>query len=66
VVPLALRGLWGSFFSRREGPAMTYWSRIPRRIFSRINLVAGTPVPAHQVTLERLQELVLQLRGDAS
>jgi len=64
VVPLALRGLWGSFFSRREGPAMTYWSRIPRRIFSRINLVAGTPVPAHQVTLERLQELVSQLRGD--
>ncbi|HYA20701.1 MAG TPA: MFS transporter [Burkholderiales bacterium] len=66
VVPLALRGLWGSFFSRLGGPAMTYWSRIPRRIFSRISLVAGTPVPAQQVTPERLHELVLQLRGDAS
>ncbi|HUL41654.1 MAG TPA: MFS transporter [Burkholderiales bacterium] len=64
VVPLALRGLWGSFFSRQGGPAMTHWSRIARRIFSRISLVAGAPVPAHQVTPERLHDLVLQLRGE--
>jgi 1-acyl-sn-glycerol-3-phosphate acyltransferase len=64
VVPLALQGLWGSFFSRREGPAMTKGSRIVKRIFSRIGLVATAPVPAREVTPEGLQGIVLKLRGD--
>ena len=61
VVPLALRGLWGSFFSRsHEGRAMRRW----RGIFSRIALVAAPPVPADRVTLDGLQATVLALRGD--
>jgi len=64
VVPLALRGLWGSFFSRHEGPAMTKWSRIAKRIYSRISLVAAPPVAAREVTPELLHGIVLQLRGD--
>jgi len=61
VVPLALRGLWGSFFSRSHGgKAMRRW----RGVFSRIALVAASPVPAEQVTLEGLQATVLALRGD--
>jgi len=64
VVPLALRGLWGSFFSRHGGPAMTRWGRILRRIFSRISLVAAPPVPPHEMTPEGLHATVLQLRGD--
>ena len=61
VVPLALRGLWGSFFSRSHGgKAMRQW----RGVFSRIALVAAPPVPAEQVTLEGLQATVLALRGD--
>src|SRR4029453_15569658 len=61
VVPLALRGLWGSFFSRsREGKAMY---RL-RGVFSRIALVAAPPVPAERVTLDGLQATVLALRGD--
>jgi hypothetical protein len=65
VVPLALRGLWGSFFSRRGGAAMTQWGRIAKRIYSRIALVAAPPVPAKDVTPEALQAVVLGLRGDA-
>ena len=65
VVPLALRGLWGSFFSRQGAPAMTQWSRILKRIYSRIALVAAPPVPAQEVTPEGLQAIVLGLRGDA-
>ena len=42
VVPMALRGLWGSFFSRRYGPAMSKPSLL--RPFSRIALVADAPV----------------------
>jgi len=62
VVPMALRGLWGSFFSRKDGPAM----RHPlRRTWSRIELVCGTPVAPEAVTAAALQEMVLALRGDA-
>ena len=62
VVPLALRGLWGSFFSRAHGRAM---SRLfPRGLFSRIELVGGNPVAGAEVRLEALQQTVLGLRGD--
>ncbi|MFO1311637.1 MAG: MFS transporter [Burkholderiales bacterium] len=62
VVPMALRGLWGSFFSRAaDGKAM----RRMRGMFSRIAIVAAPPVPPGQVTLEGLRAQVLSMRGDA-
>jgi 1-acyl-sn-glycerol-3-phosphate acyltransferase len=62
VVPMALRGLWGSFFSRaHRGRAM----RRLRGVFSRIELVAGTPVAPSQATPADLRRAVLALRGDA-
>ena len=61
VVPMALRGLWGSFFSRRHGPAMRHF---PRRFWSRIELVVGEPVPPEQAISARLREQVMELRGD--
>ncbi len=62
VIPLALRGLWGSFFSRAHGNAM---SRLfPRGWFSRIELVAGVALAADAVTLEGLEARVRELRGD--
>ncbi|MBI3041688.1 MAG: MFS transporter [Betaproteobacteria bacterium] len=62
VVPMALRGLWGSFFSRRGGAAMTRPFR--RGVFSKIALVAAGALPAQQVTSEGLQQSVLALRGE--
>lgn len=61
VYPMAMRGLWGSFFSRYHGAAMT---KPFRRLWSRIEIVVGDPVPPEQVTAERMQEEVLALRGD--
>jgi 1-acyl-sn-glycerol-3-phosphate acyltransferase len=62
VVPMALRGLWGSFFSRaHQGRAM----RRLRGILSRIELVAGAPVAPQDATPERLHQTVRALRGDA-
>jgi 1-acyl-sn-glycerol-3-phosphate acyltransferase len=61
VVPMALRGLWGSFFSRMGGHAM----RHPfRRFWSQIELVAGAAVPPGDASVAFLQTQVLALRGD--
>ena len=62
VVPLALRGLRGSFFSRMGGKAMSRF--FPRGISSKIALVAGAAIPPGQVALESLQATVQALRGD--
>ena len=62
VVPLALRGLWGSFFSRKGGPAMSKPFR--RGVLSRIELVVGRALSPHRVAPEDLQAKVLELRGD--
>lgn len=63
VVPMALRGLWGSFFSREGGRAMTKPFR--RGILSKIALVVGRRVPPSLATPEGLQTQVQALRGDA-
>jgi len=62
VVPMALRGLWGSFFSRKNGPAMT--KPFARGVFSRVELLAGPAVPANEASPARLQAEVTALRGD--
>ena len=56
VVPLALQNLWGSFFSRRDGAAMTKPFR--RGFFSRVGLVAGEPVAAANASPAGLRDRV--------
>jgi len=62
VVPMALRGLWGSFFSRRDGKAAM--SQLPRRFWSRIEVIATTPVHGDTASAEDLQRIVAGLRGE--
>jgi hypothetical protein len=62
VIPVALQGLWGSFFSRKGGAAMTRPFR--RGLFSKIGVAVGLPVPPAEATPERLREMVATLRGD--
>ena len=62
VVPMALSGLWGSFFSRVDGAAMQTPFR--RGVFSDIALHVGVPVPATEATPEYLQAQVQALRGE--
>jgi len=64
VVPLALRGLWGSIFSRADSTLGRM--RLPRRFWSRIELVAGAAIAPADVTAELLEEKVRALRGDAA
>jgi 1-acyl-sn-glycerol-3-phosphate acyltransferase len=57
VIPLALQGLWGSFFSRDPQKGMF------RRLWSRVTLVAGPAVSVEVAEPARLQGLVGELRG---
>jgi 1-acyl-sn-glycerol-3-phosphate acyltransferase len=63
VVPLALQNLWGSFFSRAGGRAMSRPFR--RGVFSRVDLVAGDALPASTVTPAGLRERVARLLGSS-
>ncbi len=63
VVPMALRGLWQSFFSRKDGPAMTRYERF--RPFRAVRLVVGQPLAPQQATADALRELTLTMRGKA-
>ncbi|MGI5844551.1 MAG: 1-acyl-sn-glycerol-3-phosphate acyltransferase [Candidatus Xenobium sp.] len=55
VLPLALRGFWGSLFSRRPGRLRR---RLCRPLRSSVELWAGRPIPSQEVTAERLQNEV--------
>ncbi|MCW9000463.1 MAG: MFS transporter [Kangiellaceae bacterium] len=59
VYPLALQGLWGSWFSRINGNAMTGW---PKKFMAKIKLVAGDPVEAEQVNATLLYDKVKALK----
>jgi 1-acyl-sn-glycerol-3-phosphate acyltransferase len=62
VIPMALRGLWGSLLTRSDGnPFGRSFRRGPR---SRLSLVVGQPITSAQVSPESLQEQVAALRGD--
>jgi 1-acyl-sn-glycerol-3-phosphate acyltransferase len=61
VVPMALRGLWGSFFSHKDGKAL---AKLPKRFWSRVELVAAAPVTPEAVSAPSLRSTVLALRGD--
>ena len=63
VVPMALRGLWGSFFSRKGGAARSRPWRV--QPFAKIALAVGAPVPAAEAAPEKLQAEVLALRGES-
>jgi 1-acyl-sn-glycerol-3-phosphate acyltransferase len=58
VIPMALQGLWGSFFSRDPNKGVFH------RIWSRVVLVAGEPVRVEEATPAQLQAVVGVLRGD--
>jgi len=58
VVPMALSGLWRSLFSRNRAKL-----RHATKLFPRIRLSVGEPVPAANVTPQGLQAAVLAIRG---
>jgi 1-acyl-sn-glycerol-3-phosphate acyltransferase len=61
VIPMALRGLWGSVFSRH---ADARWPRpLQKGVMSRLTLAVAEPLEPVAATPEALQEIVAELRG---
>jgi 1-acyl-sn-glycerol-3-phosphate acyltransferase len=61
VVPMALRGLWGSVWSRRD--SMLHRTRLPRRFRARVELVIDAPVAPAEASVAALEARVRELRG---
>ena len=61
VIPIALKGLWGSYFSRCKGRAC---KGLPSRFWSRLEIEAGPPVSSELASSEVMFKKVAQLRGD--
>ena len=60
VVPMALCNLWGSLFSRRD----PLFKRRPYKFRALIELRIGRPIPPEQLTAERLEADIRQLRSE--
>jgi 1-acyl-sn-glycerol-3-phosphate acyltransferase len=58
VVPMALTGLWGSFFSRKGAGAMR---RLPKPLMYRVVLRVGEPLSAEAVDADSLRQAVVEL-----
>ncbi|MGN0863302.1 MAG: MFS transporter [Stenotrophomonas koreensis] len=61
VVPMALRGMWASMWSRRDSRLGRM--RVPRRLRARIQVIAQAPLPASSTAAE-LEACVRGLRGE--
>ena len=61
VVPMALRGLWGSVFSRHADARMPRPLR--KGVMSRLTLAVAEPLAPHEATPQVLQQIVTDLRG---
>ncbi|MGI9896412.1 MFS transporter [Vibrio natriegens] len=58
VIPMALKGLWGSFFSHKGGHALT---KRPKRFWSKIEVKIGQVLGPVQLDLHKLQQEVQEL-----
>jgi 1-acyl-sn-glycerol-3-phosphate acyltransferase len=63
VVPVALRNLWRSMWSRRWMKLRMQRARLPRRFRARIELVVGDAVPAAHASAAALEQKVGALRS---
>ncbi|MCW5581863.1 MAG: 1-acyl-sn-glycerol-3-phosphate acyltransferase, partial [Luteimonas sp.] len=64
VVPMALRGMWRSMWSRRDSRLGRM--RVPRRLRAHVEVAADAPVRDPAASAAQLEAKVRALRGDAA
>ena len=62
VVPMALKGMWASMWSHRDGRMRRM--RLPRRLRASVEVVAGEPIDGTIANADLLEARVRELRGD--
>lgn len=58
MIPMALKGLWGSFFSHKDGHALT---TLPKRFWSKIEVKIGEVISPISLDRHKLQQEVQEL-----
>lgn len=61
VVPMAMQGLWGSFFSHHGGAIL---KRTAKRFWSKINIIVEPMISADEAKAGVLEQKVRDMRGD--
>ncbi|HEX7370680.1 MAG TPA: MFS transporter [Rhodanobacteraceae bacterium] len=64
VIPMALRGLWRSMWSRRDSRLGR--ARLPRRFRARVELAVGAPLGNESSNAVGMENAVRALRGDVA
>lgn len=64
VVPMALRGMWSSMWSHRDGRMGRL--RVPRRFRAHVEVIADAVMDPWHASAEALEAKVRELRGDAA
>ncbi|PTT80491.1 glycerol acyltransferase, partial [Pelomonas sp. HMWF004] len=62
VVPMALRGMWASMWSRRD--TRLGRMRVPRRFRAHVEVAAAPALAGREATADILEQQVRQLRGE--
>lgn len=60
VYPIALKGLWGSIFSRKYLRAKWRW--MPRSFLPEVTAICGEPIPPDQAEVRYMQRVILALK----
>ena len=58
---MALKGMWASMWSHRDGRMRRM--RVPRRFRAHVEVVAGEPIDGRATSAEQLEAKVRELRG---
>lgn len=61
VIPVALKGLWGSIFSRKYLKSKLRW--FPRSFRRKVRVKCGEPIPHEKATINYMQKTLMKLKN---
>lgn len=61
VIPIALKGLWGSVFSRKYLRSRFPW--VPRSFRRKVSAVCGAPIPPEEAKISHMQRVIMKLKS---
>ncbi len=64
VIPIAIKGLWGSILSRKYRKSIFRW--IPRSFRRKVIVVCGKPIDPENAQINHLQRVVMHLKNSIS